>query len=86
MQGGYSALQLSISGMELMNFQYGIYKGEHFETFKLLKAMFRDTLVRFYVLGATNQKMPADITDKYEASIELLKSLVTASLIISMDF
>jgi hypothetical protein len=86
MQGEYTSLQLSISGMELMNFQYGIYSGEQFETFKFLKTLLRDTLVRFFVMGATKQKLPEWIKEKYESSIDLLSSLTTASLIISMDF
>ena len=86
LQGEFTALQLSISGMELMNFKYGILKEENVEHYKMLKYVLRDTLVREYINGFLNRPLSETTLSIYNSSTELLRQLVSTSLIISMDF
>lgn len=79
-------MQLSISGMELMNFKYGIMKEEEAEHYRLLKCVLRDTLVRHYIDGFLGKPLPEHILSAYYGSIAELRDLVSCSLIISMDF
>lgn len=85
----YNAMEMSVSGVEIMNFKYSIREEESNppQSIKEARIIFRDTLIKAFRWGMRrNEKEYRRINKLWDENIENIRKLVELCLIISANF
>ena len=85
----YNSMEMSVSGVEIMNFRYSIEEEakEPPQVLRMARIVFRDTLVRAFRWGMRgNKEEYARICQKWDDRLPEVDQLVHACLLLSTDF